>query len=195
MPGWRRADGSPRTKETPPDGRPGDQQSKDRLRRPAGRWTTSTSQSTRARSSRSSAPTGPAKTTFFNMLTGLLSPDCGPDRLRGDRHRRLARRSQITRPGLARTFQNVRLFPNLTSWRTSWSGRHGRTSKGLSAGPVLDPGLPQGGEGDRGARQEGPRLLWHAPGRLPLRPARPSCCPMPTAAASRSPGRWPPSPA
>ena len=58
-------------------------------------------------------PNGAGKTTVFNLLTGVYKPDCGEIRLgtaklgRGKPH-------EITAAGIARTFQNIRLFPNLS---------------------------------------------------------------------------------
>jgi branched-chain amino acid transport system ATP-binding protein len=58
-------------------------------------------------------PNGAGKTTIFNLLTGVYRPDCGVMRLDG---RELIGRKphQITRAGIARTFQNIRLFNDLS---------------------------------------------------------------------------------
>lgn len=58
-------------------------------------------------------PNGAGKTTVFNMLTGVYRPTSGEVRLRGLVTNGM-KPFQITRAGLARTFQNVRLFKNLT---------------------------------------------------------------------------------
>jgi len=58
-------------------------------------------------------PNGAGKTTVFNMLTGVYRPTSGEVRLR-DLVVNGMKPFQITRAGLARTFQNVRLFKNLT---------------------------------------------------------------------------------
>ncbi len=58
-------------------------------------------------------PNGAGKTTCFNVLTGVYPPQQGEMRL-GDRRLNGLRCNQITRAGLARTFQNIRLFGNLS---------------------------------------------------------------------------------
>lgn len=74
-------------------------------------------------------PNGAGKTTFFNCLTGLETPTTGEIRYRG---RRLGGSpDRITATGLARTFQNIRLFPNMTALENVLVGRHCRTREGL----------------------------------------------------------------
>jgi branched-chain amino acid transport system ATP-binding protein len=58
-------------------------------------------------------PNGAGKTTVFNLITGVYAPDSGDIRLGHDRIAGLPP-FQINRRGIARTFQGVRLFPNLT---------------------------------------------------------------------------------
>ena len=58
-------------------------------------------------------PNGAGKSTVFNVITGLYRPDAGDVRFRGESIiGRLP--SQVTKLGIARTFQNVKLFPNMT---------------------------------------------------------------------------------
>lgn len=74
-------------------------------------------------------PNGAGKTTLFNCLTGLDQWTSGEARYRD---RLLPRRAhQITHSGLARTFQNIRLFPNMTAVENVLVGRHCRTSAGV----------------------------------------------------------------
>ena len=74
-------------------------------------------------------PNGAGKTTFFNCLTGMETPTSGQTRYRG---RRLSGSpDRITAAGLARTFQNIRLFPNMTVLENVLVGRHCRTKEGL----------------------------------------------------------------
>jgi len=71
-------------------------------------------------------PNGAGKTTFFNVLTGLYKPDKGEILLAGERIHGLASH-QIAALGVARTFQNIRLFPNMTAIENVMVGRHCRT--------------------------------------------------------------------
>jgi branched-chain amino acid transport system ATP-binding protein len=75
-------------------------------------------------------PNGAGKSTVFNVITGLYSPDGGDVILRGES---IVGRtpSQITRLGIARTFQNVKLFPNMTVLENAMVGQHCRTRSGL----------------------------------------------------------------
>ncbi len=76
-------------------------------------------------------PNGAGKTTFFNCLTGMDVPTAGQVRYRG---RVLSGRPyDITAMGLARTFQNIRLFPNMTALENVLVGRHPRTRAGVFA--------------------------------------------------------------
>ncbi len=75
-------------------------------------------------------PNGAGKTTFFNVISGMFSPDEGQILFEGAN---IAGHSpsQITKAGIARTFQNVRLFPNLTVLENVKVGQHCRTSTGI----------------------------------------------------------------
>ena len=74
-------------------------------------------------------PNGAGKTTFFNCLTGLEVPDEGTIAYRG---KSLPRRPHaVTKAGLARTFQNIRLFPDMTALENVLVGRHCRTHAGV----------------------------------------------------------------
>jgi branched-chain amino acid transport system ATP-binding protein len=74
-------------------------------------------------------PNGAGKTTFFNCLTGMEVPSAGEIRYRGRRLR--GSPDRITAAGLARTFQNIRLFPNMTVLENVLVGRHCRTKEGV----------------------------------------------------------------
>ena len=74
-------------------------------------------------------PNGAGKTTLFNCLSGLETPTSGEIRFRGERL--TGRPDRFTRAGLARTFQNIRLFPNMTTFENVLVGRHCRTRVGL----------------------------------------------------------------
>jgi len=76
-------------------------------------------------------PNGAGKTTLFNCLSGLEAPTSGDIRFRGERLG--GRPDRFTRAGLARTFQNIRLFPNMTAFENVLVGRHCRTRSGLAS--------------------------------------------------------------
>src|SRR3989440_9405496 len=75
-------------------------------------------------------PNGAGKTTFFNMLTGLYRPTAGRVAFEG-RDITSARPDQIVEMGMARTFQNIRLFATMTALENVLVGQHSRTSAGL----------------------------------------------------------------
>jgi branched-chain amino acid transport system ATP-binding protein len=70
-------------------------------------------------------PNGAGKTTFFNLLTGVLPADDGQIVFNGQTVDD-ARPSRRTLKGIARTFQNIRLFPHLTVLETVMIGEHCR---------------------------------------------------------------------
>jgi branched-chain amino acid transport system ATP-binding protein len=80
-------------------------------------------------------PNGAGKTTFFNCLTGIYAPTRGEMLIRpaNQESRRLngLKPNYVTAAGLARTFQNIRLFQNMTVLENVMIGRHCRTSAGI----------------------------------------------------------------
>ena len=97
-------------------------------------------------------PNGAGKTTFFNCVTGIYVPTEGdvfacrpgmetPVRLNGMKPFR------ITELGLARTFQNIRLFPSMTVLENVMIGRHCRTKAGI-LGAILRDGRTRAEEQD-----------------------------------------------
>ncbi|MEW5722582.1 MAG: ABC transporter ATP-binding protein [Thermodesulfobacteriota bacterium] len=70
-------------------------------------------------------PNGSGKTTFINLLTGIYRPDQGTIRFAGQDITSLPAH-QVTRRGLARTFQNLRVFPNVTVLTNILIGQHSR---------------------------------------------------------------------
>jgi branched-chain amino acid transport system ATP-binding protein len=75
-------------------------------------------------------PNGAGKSTLFNVITGLYEPDEGDVRFRGDSL--IGRRpNQIVKLGIARTFQNVKLFPNMTILENAMVGQHTRSAAGV----------------------------------------------------------------
>jgi branched-chain amino acid transport system ATP-binding protein len=75
-------------------------------------------------------PNGAGKTTFFNVITGLYTPDSGSFEL-GGRPYKPSAVHEVAKQGIARTFQNIRLFPEMTALENVMVGRHVRTHSGL----------------------------------------------------------------
>ena len=80
-------------------------------------------------------PNGAGKTTFFNVITGLYTPDSGSFELAGKPYKPTAVH-EVAKAGIARTFQNIRLFAEMTALENVMVGRHIRTNSGL-LGAVL----------------------------------------------------------
>ncbi len=75
-------------------------------------------------------PNGAGKTTLFNMLTGLYKPSMGRILFAGKDITR-SRPDRITKLGIARTFQNIRLFGAMTALENVMIGRHARMRAGV----------------------------------------------------------------
>jgi branched-chain amino acid transport system ATP-binding protein len=80
-------------------------------------------------------PNGAGKTTFFNVLTGLYQPDGGSIELNGKPYSPSAPH-EVAKAGIARTFQNIRLFGEMSALENVMVGRHVRTRQGV-LGAVL----------------------------------------------------------
>ncbi len=84
-------------------------------------------------------PNGAGKSTLFNVTTGLYAPDEGDIRFQGESlvgmppHR-------ITKLGVARTFQTVHLFPNMTVLENAMVGQHTRSKAGIFGAILQTPG-------------------------------------------------------
>ena len=96
-------------------------------------------------------PNGAGKTTLFNLITGLLPVSEGSIQLRGGELTGL-RPHQITRQGIARTYQNIRLFPSMTVIENVLVAQNIHTPSGITS---LLPGRRQ----DAQFRQEAGALL------------------------------------
>ncbi len=83
-------------------------------------------------------PNGAGKTTLFNVLTGIYAPDAGAFTFSG---RPLAglRPDRVAAAGIARTFQNIRLFANLSALENVMIGRHVRTRAGVLGAVLRNP--------------------------------------------------------
>ena len=80
-------------------------------------------------------PNGAGKTTFFNCITGIYKPTGGDVFVTppGEKQRRISgmKTHQVTAQGMARTFQNIRLFPEMTVLENVMIGRHCRSRAGV----------------------------------------------------------------
>ncbi len=85
-------------------------------------------------------PNGAGKTTLFNLVTGIYTPDSG-EILFGGRDLATLRPHEITDSGLARTFQNIRLFGQMTVLENVMIGRHCRTKAGVLGAILGIPGV------------------------------------------------------
>jgi branched-chain amino acid transport system ATP-binding protein len=83
-------------------------------------------------------PNGAGKTTFFNCITGMFAPSEGEILFQGQRLNGLPP-DRITKLGIARTFQNLRLFANMTARENVLVGRHCRTREGVISSVLRGP--------------------------------------------------------
>ncbi len=100
-------------------------------------------------------PNGAGKSTLFNLLTGFDRADAGTAVFDG-RDVAAIRTHDVVRMGIARTFQNTRLFEEMTVFENVLIGMHARTRAGVLAAALRLPGAIAE---DRVAREEAARLL------------------------------------
>ncbi len=100
-------------------------------------------------------PNGAGKTTFFNMLTGLYRPTAGRIFL-GGRDITNSRPDRILARGMARTFQNIRLFATMSALENVLIGQHARMHAGLFRSIVRTPGVRRE---EREVHEKGRELL------------------------------------
>jgi branched-chain amino acid transport system ATP-binding protein len=99
-------------------------------------------------------PNGAGKTTFFNCVTGMYTQDEGTITFKGQPLARVPAHERATL-GISRTFQNIRLFPQMTVLENVMVGRHCRTHAGLLRMFVRLWQLPE----ERAIRQRAEELL------------------------------------
>ncbi len=87
-------------------------------------------------------PNGAGKTTLFNLVTGLIHPSSGKMLYRGDEISNL-RPHQIAKKGIARTFQNIRLFADLSALENVMIAQHIHTKSGVFKGVLGLPPAPR----------------------------------------------------
>jgi len=141
-------------------------------------------------------PNGAGKTTVFNCITGFYKPTVGRLLLRGDRDYLLERmlgHEVGQRARVARTFQNIRLFPAMTVLENLLVAQHNKLM--LASGYSVF-GLSACGAT---ARQRMPRSPWRGRGSSasawwPMPTGRPASCPMARSGGSRSPAPCAPNP-
>jgi branched-chain amino acid transport system ATP-binding protein len=100
-------------------------------------------------------PNGAGKTTFFNMLTGVYKPTAGTIVFDGEDVTGMPPHA-ITERGIGRTFQNIRLFQNMTALENVLVGMHARLKGGILSSILRTPRIRRE---ERGARERGGELL------------------------------------
>ena len=85
-------------------------------------------------------PNGAGKTTLFNLVTGIYAPTAGDIRFEGESIIGLEPH-QITKRGIARTFQTLRLFLNMTVKENVMTAAYGRTGAGVLRSILRTPGM------------------------------------------------------
>ena len=136
-------------------------------------------------------PNGAGKTTVFNMITGLLPPTTGTIAFDGQS---IAgeRPDRITALGIARTFQNIRLFATMTALENVMVGQHARLHAGLFGSLLRAAAAAPRGAARRATRRSRCWSTSACAARWPT--SWRSTCPTATSAAWRSRARSPPSP-
>lgn len=87
-------------------------------------------------------PNGAGKTTFFNCITGIYNPSAGDIQLLPPGRKQLRingfKPNKVTELGMARTFQNIRLFPSMTVLENVMIGRHTRNTSSILGAVLRD---------------------------------------------------------
>ena len=133
-------------------------------------------------------PNGAGKTTFFNQLTGVYKPTSGSIVFDGSDVSDKPPHA-ITALGIGRTFQNIRLFSQMTALENVLVGMHCRLHGGI-LGSILRTRTVRREEAE--ARREGRASCSSTAACRGATRSRPATCPTATSAGSRSPARSPP---
>ena len=116
-------------------------------------------------------PNGAGKTTLFNLVTGVYRPTEGDILFEATSIKGLEPH-RITGRGIARTFQTLRLFLNMSVRENVMAAAYGHTSAGPLRSMLRTPGMRREEQRDPGARRGAARLLRRAADGLSLGPAR-----------------------
>ena len=100
-------------------------------------------------------PNGAGKTTLFNLITGLIEPSSGQIFSQSQLISQL-KPHQIAAKGIARTFQNIRLFGELSALENVIVGRHLHTKSNFVTGIL---GFPQANQAEKQAKQKAKELI------------------------------------
>ena len=100
-------------------------------------------------------PNGAGKTTFFNCITGFYNPEEGDIYLEGKLITGLSS-DRVTRLGISRTYQNIRLFKNMTAVENILVGMHPHLKSGMIGGILHDP---RTNRDEKAAVEEAKRIL------------------------------------
>src|SRR5881394_482944 len=98
-------------------------------------------------------PNGAGKTTFFNMLTGVYKPTAGRIVFDGEDVTGKPPHA-ITERGIGRTFQNIRLFQNMTALENVLVGMHARLKGGILGSIIRTPRIRKEESGAAGRARE-----------------------------------------
>ena len=132
-------------------------------------------------------PNGAGKTTVINLISGLLAPTAGVIALEGRSIQGLPPH-RIASVGIRRTFQNIRLFPELSAHANVLVGEHLQRRPSLAARMLL---LPAAAVEERQAAERAAALLERVGSRTAAATRR-ATCRMASSGAWKSPGRSPP---